>query len=124
MFLRGPFNQFPFQDNGARRSKLTSTAGVAATSFLARYTGATVSAILSSVGVSSISLRGSLGARLSSVGHSSSLLFSSGGTRWTATYSSSAQFVGSTSWDSMLEDTDAPIAYFAEIEPWVLADRS
>jgi hypothetical protein len=31
---------------------------------------------------------------------------------------------GSTTWDLMLEQDNAPIAYFAEIEPWVLTDRS
>jgi len=37
---------------------------------------------------------------------------------------STVQFVGTTGWDVMLAQAEAPIAYFAEIEPWVLADRS
>lgn len=37
---------------------------------------------------------------------------------------STVQFVGSTGWDVMLSQAQAPIAYFAEIEPWVLTDRS
>lgn len=31
---------------------------------------------------------------------------------------------GSTDWERLLSDDNAPIVYFAEIEPWVLADRS
>jgi hypothetical protein len=31
---------------------------------------------------------------------------------------------GSTAWERLLADDEAPLAYFAEIEPWVLADRS
>lgn len=37
---------------------------------------------------------------------------------------SSARFVGTTAWDRMLSQAETPIAYFAEIEPWVLTDRS
>lgn len=31
---------------------------------------------------------------------------------------------GSTAWERLLGDDEAPAVYFAEIEPWVLADRS
>jgi|GEM_PF-6596575 len=41
---------------------------------------------------------------------------------------SSAQFAGtsvrSRGWDRMLAQDGVKLAYFAEIEPWVLADRS
>lgn len=37
---------------------------------------------------------------------------------------SSAQFTSSSSWDRMLAQDGTKLAYFAEIEPWVLADRS
>ena len=44
--------------------------------------------------------------------------------RMIGTSGSTARFVGSTGWDKMLEAADVRIAYFAEIEPWVLTDRS
>jgi hypothetical protein len=81
-------------------------------------------AVWKPAGVATMALRGSSGARLQAAGQASALLFSAGGTRWIATYSSSAQFVGSTALDAMLSDEDAQIIYFAEIEPWILTDRS
>ncbi|MDI4231458.1 hypothetical protein OZ411_01345 [Bradyrhizobium sp. Arg237L] len=45
-------------------------------------------------------------------------------TTWSATGSTEVIFGGSTAWDQMLAQAEAPIAYFAEIEPWVLTDRS
>lgn len=37
---------------------------------------------------------------------------------------SDVELIGSSTWDRMLSDANAEIAYFVEIEPWVLADRS
>lgn len=34
------------------------------------------------------------------------------------------QMLGTTSWDSMLSNSRLQIAYRAELEPWVLTDRS
>lgn len=34
------------------------------------------------------------------------------------------ELIGTSIWERMLADDNAEIAYFVEIEPWVLADRS
>jgi hypothetical protein len=41
-----------------------------------------------------------------------------------ASGTATVQFGASTAWDVMLSEDNSPIAYFAELEPWVLADRS
>jgi hypothetical protein len=64
-------------------------------------------------------------ARMSSVGEATVALASRPlASTWRAAGSADAVFVGSTAWDIMLSQAEAPMAYFAEIEPWVLTDRS
>jgi len=58
------------------------------------------------------------------VGIASSLLFSAGGGRLRAQGTGGALFAGSTAWDRLLSQDAVPLAYFVEIEPWVLTDRS
>lgn len=47
-----------------------------------------------------------------------------GETRMAAVATASALFEASTAWDVTLGEDNSPIAYFAVIEPHVLADRS
>ena len=47
-----------------------------------------------------------------------------GDSRLAMASASSAVFATSSAWDATLEEDNSPIAYFAVIEPWVLADRS
>jgi hypothetical protein len=47
-----------------------------------------------------------------------------GATRMVAIAQASAQFIASSAWDATLTEDNSPIAYFAIIEPHVLADRS
>jgi hypothetical protein len=51
-------------------------------------------------------------------------LFLAGGGRLRTSGAGSATFATSNFWDRMLSQAETPIAYFAEIEPWVLTDRS
>jgi hypothetical protein len=87
-------------------------------------TGFRTGALLSAAGQGSSVLLGAFGVPLQASGVATAIFFSAGGGHMTATGSTSVIFAGSTAWDSMLSQAETPIAYFAEIEPWVLTDRS
>ncbi len=52
------------------------------------------------------------------------MLYPAGAARLLVSCGAIVTLGGSTAWDRMLEAEGMPLAYFAEIEPWVLTDRS
>jgi hypothetical protein len=135
MFLAGPLPR-PFLDTGRYPTKAALTAvGSASPVFrpgtTLRVSGAATAtfhgvaaALWSAAGVGTASFIGTPGGKLMASGSATVTFTGVGAGKLVASGAATAQFGGSTAWDVMLKQDNSPIAYFAELEPWVLADRS
>lgn len=103
---------------GAGASRLGASG---AGSFAAKGAGA---AVLSIAGSGSfVPVRG-VAAVLSGSGAGSAIFYPAGAARLLVSCGAVMRLGGSTAWDRVLARDEIPFAYFAEIEPWVLTDRS
>ncbi|WP_448031552.1 hypothetical protein [Bradyrhizobium liaoningense] len=114
---------------GATGAGVASFKGAGASRLGASGTGSfaakgTAGAILSITSGGSFAPVGAAAARLFASGEGSALMYPAGAARLLLSCGPVVTLGGSTAWDRMLETEGAPLAYFAEIEPWVLTDRS
>lgn len=120
MFSIGPFSRYRFSESNQTYSQAPGTSAGVAT-----VTGkGSRAARGASVGAATVTGRGTAGARGTASGTSTVTSFGAGAAKGTSVGAATVTGEGSTAWDRMLSQADAPIAYFAEIEPWVLTDRS
>ena len=106
---------------GAAGGGAASFKGAGAGSFAAKGAAA---AVMSIAGNGSFAPVGGGASRLFASGAGSAVLYPPGAARFLISSGAVISLGGSTAWDRMLERDETPFAYFAEIEPWVLTDRS
>lgn len=138
MFSIGPFSRYRFSESDRTSSKapgraagnsVASATGAGATrgtsAGIATVTGVGAKAAKgTTAGIATVSGVAGRAARGIAAGSSTAVAIVANAARGSASGTSTAIGAGSTAWDLMLSEADAPIAYFAEIEPWVLTDRS